>query len=277
MEIDSHVFFARIFKQDHYDILSSRHHNHEDRMTTTIEPTTSDFQFYSKFYEKQLRDELDNLVRWANYTERRLEDLGNESDTYLKQKERLDEYRTKIEMKREKMELPMDATNEEFVEYVCSQLASKAKMIENKKRKEEAQRNKFQRETKCMKTFRDSEYQHRRGERYQTRSMESSYRFLLDVEDKIQKRPDLLYKLRTMPNNRGIIFMGVRYYGLRPLGPKDNPNHLVMTESVKRILYIHETMFRCPTPEHNTNRVYQILSDNSPKVLIREEVVEAKS
>lgn len=235
-------------------------------MEFTVEPTLKDFTFYEKFFLKKLQEEHDNLSKWMRFTERRLEELGRNTDTYLKQEERLIMYQEKLRVTTESLAAPVDGTNEMFIVYVTEQLTLKEKQIVNSKKKKEMCMAKKQKENDCMKKFRSSESRHSRETRYSEKNMNHFYERMIRIDDEM---PSYLREaLSNMPANKGYIFRGVWYFGHVPLMRQEDEKYLTMFERVKGIQYIHEYIHDFPKKTYN---LYEKLSKNSPKKLIHSE------
>lgn len=230
------------------------------------EPTSKDFTFYAKFYEKKLQSEKDNLMRWMRFTEKRLEDLGSGTDTYIKVEERFFEYEEKMKVHEAKMESPVDVTNELFVTYVTEQLFLKEKQVINSQKKKDLCMEKKQKQDDCLKKFRSNESSHNRQSRQSERDMNHFYERMIRIENEM---PGYLREaLANMPANKGYIFRGVWYFGHVPVSRAQDEKYLTMFERIKGIQYIHEYIHEFP---HKTYNLYEKLSKNSPKKLIRTE------
>jgi len=235
-------------------------------MDFTIEPKKKDFEFYSKFYLKKLQDEESNILRWKRFTEKRLEELGNDTEIYEKQIERMESYDERLELYKEMKESPMDETNEKFLAYVVEQLTLKEKQVVNSKKKKEAGEVKKQRQDDCMKKFRSSESRHNREDRFSEKNMNYFYDKMMKIDSEMPKY--LREQLDNMPANKGYIYKGIWYFGHVPLYRKEDEKYLTMFERVKGIQYIHEYIHEYPM---KTYKLWEKLSKTSPKKLIHSE------
>lgn len=235
-------------------------------MESIIEPTQKDFEFYSKYYIKNVQEKENDLLKWIRFTEKRLEELGGGTDTYVKQKERLEEYYKKLENVKTKLENSMDETNSEFMSYVIEQLTLKEKQLVNSKKKKEATQMKKDKQDDCIKKFRHRESSHSREDRFSEKLMNNYYDKMCRIDQEMPKY--LREALENMPANKGYIYKGIWYFGHVPLERLDDNRYLTMFERVKGIQYIHEYYHDYPI---KTYRLWEKLAKNTPKKLIRTE------
>lgn len=235
-----------------------------------VEPKPKDFEFYSKYFIKQLKDEHAQLTRWLRYTEKRMEDLSSGSEVYIKQEELLVSYQQRIEENENKMQEPMDGDNELFLKYVTEQLVIKERQILHSKRKKESVVEKKKQQENCMRKFYATESKYNRQNRQTERDMNHFYEKMQKIEHEM---PDYLKEsLARMPCNKGYIYRGIWYFGHVPVPPEED-QYLTMFERVKGIQYIHEYIHEYP---YRTYNLYEKLSKNSPKTLIHHEVAEMR-
>ena len=112
--------------------------------------------------------------------------------------------------------------------------------IANKKTKEKRQKkldelaDKANR-SKISKDYWDKTLKAGREARYQERSSKRGYDYVLRVHQSLPQY--IRANLANMPNNKGYIWRGIHYYGLKD---PEKDQHLVMFENKKGQLHIHE-------------------------------------
>lgn len=227
-----------------------------------VEITNKDIQFYAPIYLKRLQNAENEIGKLIRLTENQMEKLLNNENLYMAQKKELDRYQQMLETNKEKQSIAMDEANEAFMRYVTSQLRIKEKQkITSIKKKENAQAKK-QQEKACITKFYQTESKINRD----TRTYDSYYRRMLKIDSEM---PDYMRDaLKNMPRNKGYIFRGVWYFGSKAVSPEQEEKYLTMFERVKGIQYIHEYVYMNGVKYYT---LYEKLSKNSPKKVIREE------
>jgi hypothetical protein len=89
--------------------------------------------------------------------------------------------------------------------------------------------------SKISKEYWDKTLKAGREARYQERSSKRGYDYVLRVHQSLPQY--IRANLANMPNNKGYIWRGIHYYGLKD---PDKDQHLVMFENKKGQLHIHE-------------------------------------
>jgi hypothetical protein len=233
----------------------------------TIIPTSKDFTFYSTFYSKKLRGSEDAILRWIRNMEIQLEKLPHGQALYLSQEAILIKYQERLSKTKELQAQPVDNTNELFVTYVIEQLQAKEKMIANNLKKKAMLKEKKQQENTFLQGFYKSENTANRAFRQSKRDMAYFYNKMTQIDDEMPKY--MKESLENMPATKGYIYRGVWYFGKLPVSPEEEAKYLTMFERFKGIQYIHEYITEYP---YKTYNVYEKLSKNSPKTLIKHNV-----
>jgi hypothetical protein len=236
-----------------------------------IIPTSKDFAFYSKFYSKNLRGDEDGIQRWIRNMETRLEKLSYGDELYVRQEIILEKYKDRLVKNRELQTQAVDGTNELFVTYVVSQLVAKEKLISNNIKKKAMVKDKKDKEKNCLQTCYKNESTANRAVRQSKRDINYFYNRMLQIDDEMPRY--MKESLQNMPTNKGFIYRGVWYFGSNPVSPEEERTYLTMFERIKGIQYIHEYIYKFPWKTYN---VYEKLSKQSPKTLVKHEIFEMR-
>ena len=97
------------------------------------------------------------------------------------------------------------------------------------------------------------------------------YNRMCQIDDEMPKY--MKESLQNMPSTKGFIYRGVWYFGAIPSPPEEEAKFLTMFERFKGIQYIHEYIREYP---YKTYNVYEKLSKNSPKTLIKREIFDLR-
>jgi hypothetical protein len=121
-----------------------------------------------------------------------------------------------------------------------SKLKRRETVIANKKTQEKRQKKLEEladkaKRSKISKEYWDKTLKAGREARYKERSSKRGYDYVLRVHQSLPQY--IRANLANMPNNKGYIWRGVHYYGLKD---PEKDQHLVMFENKKGQLHIHE-------------------------------------
>jgi hypothetical protein len=121
-----------------------------------------------------------------------------------------------------------------------SQQKRRETVIANKKTQEKRQKKLDEladkaKRSKISKEYWDKTLKAGREARYQERSSKRGYDYVLRVHQSLPQY--IRANLANMPNNKGYIWRGIHYYGLKD---PEKDQHLVMFENKKGELHIHE-------------------------------------
>lgn len=187
-----------------------------------VEATIKDYQYYAPFFKKTLEGKLRQNEKWRKITEANMQKVENPSkEVYEELQKRIDRYVDNIASLCEKIGADMDESNPELAEYVKEQLYFKEKQRVNNVRKKNAvaMAKKEMQETLSKKY--EEERSFRRKDNYQKKSMDISYRRMMEVEETL---PSYIHSaLAKLPNHKGYIFRGVWYFGKLP----SNEHHFI--------------------------------------------------
>ncbi len=237
----------------------------------TIEITSKDYVFYRPHYTKILQGEEKGLSQSIRNVTNQLGKLQHGEELYNSQEALLNRYKDRLVKNRDTQTQPIDATNELFVAYITKQLIAKEKMINNNLKKKSMLKEKKAKEQTFLQGFYKSENTANRAHRQTKRDYDYFYRRMCQIDDEMPQY--MKDSLENMPTNKGYIYRGVWYFGKIPVHPEEERKYLTMFERFKGIQYIHEYIREYP---HKTYNVYEKLSKNSPKTLIRQSFLKDK-
>lgn len=211
-------------------------------------------------YVKQLRNDRKNLELWRIQTEDRMrrEEDEKEREKIARVMEEYDKETRNVDQKLQNAS--KNGEDDDFENYY----EKNAKMFEKQNEKQSQKREvslKLESEHKAVseKVFQE-ERELRIQDRYSEKNMNREYRYLLDIDASL---PDhIRQNLKNMPNNKGYIWRGVHYYGLKPLTKNDNPRLLVMFEKKRNELLIHESMYG------EWKKTFKKLNDGQKKLIL---------
>ena len=237
----------------------------------TIKPTNKDYRFYSDIFLKRLKKNEEQLNRMIRFTENNMERVITNDALYKQEKEYLEKYQDQLKRNQEKQTSSMDNTNEEFLKYVISQLELKEKQLVNNKKRKDLDKEKTKTQKDCMKKFYATESKVNRESRQSTRDINYFYERIKKIDSEMPQY--MKDALDNMPSNKGYIYRGNWYFGRQKVRPELERKYLTMFERIKGIQYIHEYIREYPNKTYN---VYEKLSKNSPKTLIRQTFLKDK-
>lgn len=177
-----------------------------------VEPTSKDYKYYATFFKKTLEGKLKQNEKWRKITESKRDDNENPTKEVLEDLQaRIDRYTDNIAKLCEKMSESLDEHNEAFLAYVKEQLYYKEKQrVTSIKKKTNCEAAKKTMQANMQKIY-DENRAVRRGENYMKKSMDCSYRRVLEIESTLP--PYMDQALSRLPNHKGYIFRGVWYFG----------------------------------------------------------------
>lgn len=237
-----------------------------NNMEYTIEPTSKDYAFYSKFYLSRLEEEKRQILKWKIYTENMMSKT-NDENVYKNMEDKHKKYEDMLVKIGEKLGEKMDGENDIFRKYVEEQLYYKQKQMINSKKKKESVQAKIKKDENFKKVLKAEYRTEKRSEYHDKKNIKYYYERMMNTELPSYMKDNL----DRMTNDKGYIYRGIWYFGTIP----GYNNRLTMYENIKGIKYIHEYIW----DERNDTkyyRLYEKLSKNADAVLIEEKITNIK-
>jgi hypothetical protein len=226
-----------------------------------IPPTPKDFTFYNDVYHQKLGEQQRGLHRMIQFHEREMERTGLMDFARVSHELDIERLTKMLEDNADKTTKACDAVNEEFMSFMQKHLQAKEKQKINQQLKKDMVAKKKDEQRAVLNTFHSRERAMNYEKRRSKREMDLAWERLNQID---REMPDYMRSsLRRMPNNKGYIYRGVRYYGYLP---PENTSMTTLFERVKGIQYIHEYTYFNGGKEF---RLYEKLSAKSPKTLVR--------
>lgn len=201
-----------------------------------VEATSKDFKYYAPFFKKTMDGKLKQNEKWRQITEARMDNNEYPTKEVLEDLQgRIHKYTDNIAKLCEQMSEELDENNEKFMAYVKEQLYYKEKQrVTSIKKKTNCETAKKNMQANMQKIY-DENRAVRRGENYLKKSMDSSYRRVLEIENTLPSYME--QALSRLPNHKGYIFRGVWYFGRLP---SDEKYYISMMERSQQKNLIHD-------------------------------------
>jgi hypothetical protein len=208
------------------DKMDKTHDDEEEQMKKT--------KFYLGHYQKDIRDKIRMYKKWIDQLVNR--EAGNEEGGALRR------YQMKMETLQSQL-ARSSVEDEDFLEYMEKEMETIERAQSSQVKRLESSLKEKEENKKKMDEFYVKQREDRRADKSLFYQMQRESDRFFSIEESLP--PYIKENLKNMPTNKGYIFKGCWYFGVQPLGFRDDPNVITMIEKKhnhikNNVMLIHE-------------------------------------